>query len=82
MACALAGGDFRANPYVNGEPEQYIQWIRGFRDSQTFDPNCAICHGTGKRKCGVTWIGSESPHSDSYDGVEIQCDCNIVSLEE
>ena len=66
--CASSGGDIESNPF-KPEPVDLMQWIRGFRDGQTNDPNCELCNGTGKRR-----IGGDSEYRDA----QLDCDCNIL----
>lgn len=80
VACAISGGSLEANPYLDGEPLHFIQWPRGFRDHQTFDPACLTCGGTGKRKL-IASTSFAIPSEHNYDGVEIACDCNVQSSQ-
>ena len=66
-ACAASGGSIESNPF-QPEPIDFIQWIRGFREGQTNDPDCEHCEGTGKRRIGGDY---------EYRDAELDCDCNI-----
>jgi ribosome modulation factor len=72
---AIAGETVDSNPYRNAEPIDFIQWVHGFRDHQTFDPDCSICKGTGVRKLASDALSKE------LDTLRyaVSCDCNLPS---
>lgn len=65
---ALAGQPLAGFP---PEDDLFGTWLRGFREHQSFDPECAACGGTGLLSAGSKAHG--------YWGYSFACSCNARS---